>query len=241
VLSRVALPEVSTDRLGTNYSTYPSNPIAKIGNSYLVSDVPYVLKENLLNYENWLLKFDPTTLSHDYVKFMYPKKYSGFMDDSVFGQYSQCYNSDKNEILVSFPASDSLLVLSKESQKWIPAAPRERMNYSRGTTEERGEYIVFLPNHTSSMHQWVHYDSVSKKTLRHSIITPNNNLTKEEGRNPLIKLIIMDENYQKEAEVILPAQTAGFQTPMGFYIYLGYQRNEDEVAFARLDFSKINQ
>jgi hypothetical protein len=240
VLSRVALPEADTDRLGTNYSTFPSNPIAKIGASFLISDIPYVLKESLLTYENWLLRFNPSNSTYEYVKFKYPQKYSGFTDDSVFGQYSQYYNSEKDEILVSFPASDSLLVLSKESQKWIPASPKERMNYLRGTTEERGEYIAFLPNHTSSIHGWVHYDPMSKKTLRHSIVTPDNKLTKEEGKDPLIKLIVLDENYQKEAEVVLPSQTAGFQTPKGFYIYLGYIRTEDEVAFARLDFSKIN-
>ncbi|MBC6365557.1 DUF4221 family protein [Algoriphagus sp. AK58] len=240
VLSRVELPEASSDRQVSNYSTFPSNPISKIGNKYLVSDLPYVLKESMLGYENWLIKFDPKTSTQEYVKFKYPDYYSGFMDDSVFGQYSQSYNTDKNEILISFPATDSILVISENSQKWISAAPKEKMNFLRGTTEERGEYIVFLPNHTSSMHALVHYDPISKKTLRHSIVIPNNKLTKEEGKSPLIKLLVLDENYQKEAEVILPDQLGGFSTPKGYYMNIGYTRTEDEVAFARIDFSKIN-
>lgn len=240
VLSRLALPEAGADRLASNYTSFPTNPISKIGNRYLVSDVPYVLKESLLTYENWLIKFDPTNSTHEYVEFKYPKYYSGFLDDSVFGQYSHFYNPDKNEILISFPATDSILVISENSEKWISAAPKERMNFLRGTTEERGEFIAFLPNHTSSRHTWVCYDPLSKKTIRQSIVIPNNNLTKEEGKSPMIKLLVLDENYQKVAEVILPDQLGGFSTPKGYYLNIGYTRTEDEVAFARIDFSKIN-
>ena len=114
------------------------------------------------------------------------------------------------------------------------------MNFLRGTTEERGEYIVFQPNHSSSIHALVHYEPVSKKTLRQSVVIPNNTLTKEAGKIPLIKLLVLDENYQKEAEVILPEELRGFNTPKGYYMNIGYTRTEDEVAFARIDFSKIN-
>lgn len=240
ILSRVGLPEASVDRQVSNFSTFPSNPISKIDHSYLVSDLPYVLKESMLAYENWLIKFDPKTSTQEYVKFKYPNYYSGFMDDSVFGQYSQTYNADKKEILISFPATDSILVISENSQKWISAAPKEKMNFLRGTTEERGEYIAFLPNRTSSLHALVHYEPMSKKTLRYSIVIPNNKLTKEEGKTPLIKLLVLDENYQKEAEVTMPDQLGGFSTPKGYYMNIGYTRTEDEVAFARIDFSKIN-
>lgn len=241
VLSRVSLPEAGADRQASNYSTFPSNPISKIGNSYLVSDVPYVLKESMLGYENWLIKFDPKTSTQEYVKFNYPDYYSGFMDDSVFGQYSQTYNSEKNEILISFPATDSILVISESSQKWIMATPMEKMSFLRGTTEERGEFIAFLPNHSSSVHAWVHFDPVSKKTIRQSVVIPNNQLTKEVGKVPLIKLLILDENYQKEAEVTMPDELRGFNTPKGYYMNIGYTRSEDEVAFVLIDLSKINR
>lgn len=240
VLSRVSLPEAGADRQASNYSTFPSNPISKIGTSYLVSDLPYVLKESMLGYENWLLKFDPKTSTQEYVKFKYPDYYSGFMDDSVFGQYSQTYNSEKNEILISFPATDSILVISESSQKWISATPIEKMNFLKGSTEERGEYIAFLPNHSSSMHALVHYEPLSKKTLRYSIVIPKNKLTQEEGKIALIKLLVLDENYQKEAEVTLPDELGGFNTPKGYYMSIGYTRTEDEVAFVLIDFSKIN-
>lgn len=240
VLSRISLPEASADRMGANYSTFPNNPIAKVGDIYLISDIPYVLKESMLSYENWLLKFDPSSTTQEYVRFNYPKYYSGFLDDSVFGQYSQFYNPDKNEILISFPASDSLLVISEEDQKWVPAFPSERMEFLRGTTEERGEYILFNTNPRTSMHSWVHYEPISKKTIRLSMITPDTNLTREEGKTPLSKFIVLDENYEKEAEVIVPFRASGFQTPDGYYLYLGSIRSEDEVAYVRLDFSRIN-
>ncbi|OYX22963.1 MAG: hypothetical protein B7Z16_03450 [Algoriphagus sp. 32-45-6] len=240
VLSRLDLPDSRTDRMGANYSTSPYNPIRKIGNSYLISDLPFVLKEDLLSYQKWMIKFDPSDSTSEYVEFSYPKKYKDFLDDSMFGPYSHGYNEDRDELIVSFPASDSLLVISKAGQNWVPAFPSERMEFLRGTTEQRGEYIVFNTNPRTSMHSWVHYEPISKKTIRLSMITPDTDLIREEGKTPLSKFIILDENYQKEAEVVVPFRATGFQTPDGYYLYLGSIQSEDKVAYVRLDFSKIN-
>lgn len=240
VLSRLDLPEASPDRMGANYSTFPYNPIRKIDNSYLISDLPFVLKEDLLSYQKWMFKFHPRNSSAEYIEFSYPEKYKDFLDDSMFGPYSHGYNEDRDELIVSFPASDSLLMISKDGQKWIPASPSERMEFLRGTTEERGEFIVFNTNPRTSMHSWVHYEPTSKKIIRLSMITPDTDLIREEGKTPLSKFIILDEKYQKEAEVVVPFRASGFQTPDGYYLYLGSTRSEDEVAYARLDFSKIN-
>lgn len=240
VLSKVDLPTADQDRLGANYSTFSGNPIRKINNSYLISDIPFVLKENLLSYQKWMLKFNPKDMETDYIEFTYPKKYMGFTDDSMFASYSHGYNSDRNEILISFPASDSLLVISPNIQKWVPASPAERMDFLRGTTETQGEYIVFNSNPRTSIHSWVQYEPVSKKTIRLSMITPDTKLIKEDGKSPLSKFVILNENYQKEAEVIVPFRSNGFQTPYGFYLNIGNIESEDEVAYLRLDFSKIN-
>jgi hypothetical protein len=240
VISRISLPEASTDRMGPNYSTFPYNPIRKIGTSYLISDLPFVLKEDLLNYQKWMIKFDPRDSSAEYLEFSYPKKYMDFLDDSMFGPFSHGYNQDRDELIISFPASDSLLVISEAGQKWVPAFPHERMGFLRGTTEERGEYIVFNTNPRTSMHSWVHYEPITKKTIRLSMITPDTDLIREEGKTPLSKFIVLDESYQKEAEVSVPFRASGFQTPDGYYLYLGSIRSEDEVAYVRLDFSRIN-
>ena len=72
------------------------------------------------------------------------------------------------------------------------------------------------------------------------MITPDTDLIREEGKTPLSKFIVLDEKYQKEAEVIVPFRASGFQTPDGYYLYLGSIRSEDEVAYVRLDFSRIN-
>ena len=240
VISRISLPEASADRMGANYSTSPYNPIRKIGNSYLISDLPFVLKEDLLSYQKWMFKFDPRDSSTEYVEFSYPEKYKDFLDDSMFGTFSHGYNEDRDELLISFPASDSLLVISEAGQNWVPAFPSERMEFLRGTTEQRGEYIVFNTNPRTSMHSWVHYEPISKKTIRLSMITPDTDLIREEGKTPLSKFIVLDKNYQKEAEVVVPFRATGFQTPDGYYLYLGSIQSEDKVAYVRLDFSKIN-
>ena len=89
------------------------------------------------------------------------------------------------------------------------------------------------------MHSWVHYEPITKN-IRLSKITPGTDLIWEKGKTPLSKFILLDENYQKEAEVIVPFRASGFQTPDGYYLYLGSIRSEDEVAYERLDFSRIN-
>jgi len=239
VLFRIDLPQVSEDRLGANYSTFPSNPVRKIGDTYLISDLPYVLTEKLLDYQKWMIKFNPRDSQTEFIEFTYPKKYEDFTDDSMFTTYCHSYNTDRNEILVSFPASDSLLVISPNSQKWIEPSPKENMDFLRGTTEAQGEYIVFNSNPKTSMDSWDHFESVSKK-IRMSMITPDTDLIKEEGRSPLSKFIVLNENYQKESKVVVPFRSSGFQTPVSYYLNLGSIRSQDEVANVRLDFSKIN-
>ncbi|MGX7835911.1 hypothetical protein ACWKSR_12245, partial [Campylobacter fetus subsp. venerealis] len=76
--------------------------------------------------------------------------------------------------------------------------------------------------------------------LREAIIKVDNETNRDQGIKPLTKLVVLDKNFEKIAEVRLPLPTRGFSTPDGYYLYIGYPHSEDEVAFGRLDFSKIN-
>jgi hypothetical protein len=240
VLSRYDLPENPTGRLAVNYNTLSGTKAMNINGKIIIPDVPFVLKEPLLDYENWLLEFDTSDSSITYVKFKYPKKYLDFLDDPTFATYQNGYNKTDDLHLISFPADDSLLVISPNSQRWVYAGVSDRMEFLVGRTEQKGEYTAFLPNGKTSKFSWVDYDPTAEVYLREAIITVGSKKNRDEGKKPLTKLIVLDKDFEKIAEVILPLLTRGFSTPYGYYLYIGYPHSEDEVAFARLDFARIN-
>ena len=114
------------------------------------------------------------------------------------------------------------------------------MEFLVGRTEQKGEYTVFLQDGNTSKYSWVDYDPTNNVYLREAIITVDSESNRKEGRKPLTKLVVLNKDFEKIAEVILPHLTRGFSTPNGYYLYIGYPHSEDEVAFGRLDFSKIN-
>ena len=240
VLSRYDLPASPKDRLTVNYNTLSGTKAMKVDGKIIIPDVPFVLKEPLFNYENWLLEFDPKDSSISYVKFKYPTKYLDLLDDPTFATYQNAYNKSDDLHLISFPADDSLLVISPSSQKWIYAGVDDRMEFLVGRTEQQGEYTAFLPNDNTSKYSWVDYDPTNKVYLRAAIITVDSKTNREEGKKPLTKLVVLNKDFEKIAEVILQHLTRGFSTPHGYYLNIGYPDSEDEVAFGRLDFSKIN-
>lgn len=239
IIKKSDLPDISAERLAANYTSFPFNGIYKVGDAILISDVPFVLKEPLLSYQNWILKFQPENPNPEYVQFKFPENYLGLLDDPNFGPYNHTYNPDREEYIISFPATDSLLIISSDSGKWIAAAPKEPMKFIKGTTEQVGEWTAFHPDSESSIYKWVHYDKASGKILRLSIVTPDLKGLRNQGQKPLCKLIVLNSELEKEAEITLPSQTSGFQLPEGFFITLGYFGDEDEVAYAKLDFGKI--
>ena len=94
VENRFDLPEVSEKRLAANYSTMMGNRMFKSGDNLIIAEVPYVLKEPNLEYENWILKFDPENSKVDHFKFKYPGYYKEFLDDPNLGPYLSTYTSD---------------------------------------------------------------------------------------------------------------------------------------------------
>ncbi|MDG1276211.1 MAG: DUF4221 family protein [Algoriphagus sp.] len=239
VIMRYDLPEGPTERMAINYNTLKGTKALNIDGKILIPDVPFVLKESLLDYENWLLEFDPKDSSINYIKFKYPGKYKEFLDDPNFATYQNGYDKINRFHLISFPADDSLLVISSNSQKWVYAGINDKMEFLVGRTEQRGEYTAFLPNYNSSQFSWVDYDPKSQVYLREAIITVDTEQNRNEGKLPLTKLVVLDSDFEKIGEVVLPFLTRGFSTPYGYYLYIGYPQSEDEVAFVRLDFSKI--
>ncbi|UZD21444.1 DUF4221 domain-containing protein [Algoriphagus halophytocola] len=240
VLARYNLPAEPTDRFAVNYNTLAGTKAMNVDGRIMIPDVPFVLKESLLNYENWLLKFNPKDSSINYVKFKYPSKYLEFLDDPTFATYQNGYNKAEDLHLISFPADDSLLVISPNSQKWVFAGVNDQMEFLVGRTAQQGEYTAFLPNENTSKYSWVDYDPTAQVYLREAIIRADSKANREEGIRPLSKLVILDRDFEKIGEVTLPDLTRGFSTPDGYYLYLGYPHSEDEVAFGKLDFSKIN-
>jgi hypothetical protein len=240
VIERNNLPEAPIDRLATNYTTYPFNKIYKTGDTYHISDVPFVLKESLLSYQDWILKFQPNNPKVEHVRFKFPKSYVGLMDDPNFGPYNHTFNTEKGEYIISLPATDSLMVISANSSQWIAAAPSEPMKFIRGTTEQVGEWTAFHPSAESSIYKWVHFEPSSKKTLRMSIVRKDLDELRNRGIKPLYKLIVLGAEMEKEAEITLLSPSSGFQLPTGFFFNLGYFGNENEVAFGRVDLLRIN-
>ncbi|WP_296701796.1 DUF4221 family protein, partial [Algoriphagus sp.] len=166
VLMRFDLPEGAEERLAINYNTLTGTKALNIGEKVFIPDVPFVLKESLLDYEDWILEFDPIDSSINYIKFKYPIKYKEFVDDPNFASYQNGYNKTEKLHLISFPADDSLLVISPQSKKWVFSGVEDSMEFLVGKTEQRGEYTAFLPNYNSSKYTWVDYDPRSQVYLR---------------------------------------------------------------------------
>ena len=240
VLARYNLPAEPTDRLAVNYNTMAGTKAMNVDGKIIIPDVPFVLKEPLLNYENWLVEFNPKDSSINYVKFKYPSKYLEFLDDPTFATYQNGYNKAEDFHLISFPADDSLLVISPNSNKWVYAGVTDPTEFLVGSTEQKGEYTAFLPNGNTSKYSWVDFDPAAQVYLREAIIKVGSETNREEGKKSLTKLVILAKDFEKIAEVTLPEPTRGFSTPDGYYLFMGYPHSEDEVAFGRLDFSKIN-
>ncbi|MBN3581414.1 DUF4221 family protein [Algoriphagus aestuarii] len=239
VRNRFDLPEVSELRLAANYSTMHGNRISRSGEDLIIADVPYVIKEPNLDYDEWILKFNTQNSKIDHLKFRYPESYKEYLDDPNLGPYNSTFTSSGHEI-ISLPASDSLIVNGEDEIKMVYAGLSDRMDFLPGNTIQNGEWIAYHPNENSSKYSWVDYDPLAQVYLRQAIVTTDTEENRIQGRKPLTKLVILDSAFKKSMEVTLPFPTRGFSTPKGYYLNIGYPHSEDEVAFVRLDFSKIN-
>ncbi|TDK44320.1 DUF4221 family protein [Algoriphagus formosus] len=239
VISRWQLPGVPSERLYVNYTTVPNNPISKIGNELIIADVPFVLKEEIMDYQNWILRYNLDDQTSSHITFSFPEKLKEYYDDPNLGPYSHFFNPKSGKTIVSFPVLDSLLVISEENNQWVNASTDEKLEILKGRTEQQGEYTVFLPDHNSGRYVWVTFDPVQKVYLR-QVITGLWPEAVRESKGPYkVKLIVLNEDFEKLGEVDMPENRNGFSTPVGFYYSIGNLGVEEKVGFVRLDFSKM--
>lgn len=239
VIKRWKFPEVSTERLYHNYSTYLYNKFQKSGDKLFFTDVPYVFKEGFAQYDNWGIVFDIKKEEFENFRFSYPKEILQFLEDDQLGLFSHVFNNQTNEHLVSFSISDSLLQIKDGKHTWHYAGTMEKLQFLKGTTSQQGEYTVFQPNHESSKFESVDIDTFSKKILRTVRVKGP---TIENPDQKKHRLLVLDYAFSKEAELLFKTDEMGyygFNTPKGYAVQLHTSTTDDIVAYAILDFSRI--
>lgn len=240
VIQRWKFPEVPTERLYHNYSTYPFNKIQKSGDKLYFTDIPFVFKESFAEYEKWGIIFDTKKELFEHFHFRYPKEVLQYTDDDQLGLFSHVLNIHTNEHLISFSISDSLLQIKDGRQTWHYAGTIEKLQFLKGNTSQEGEYTVFRPNYESSKYEALDIDIHSKKILRTVRIKGP---TLENPDQKKHKVLVLDQDFTKEAELFTNTTEMGFfgfYTPKGYAVQLHTRTTDDLVSYAVLDFSKIN-
>lgn len=236
VIDRTELPIIEGDRLSANFTTMNGNSMTWIssGKKLIVLDVPFVLKEPNLSYQDWILVFDFETGERSTVSFSYPEKYSEFLDDPELGPYSYKYVSGKH--LISLPASDSILVLEDGKKSWMDGRSSETLKFEKGKVEPQGEWMVFLPNLNSSRYKWLIHDPYQHIILRHLVIGTEERKDLKFNKN---SFILLDEELKKKGELFFTNEQysgSGFATPQGLYLMLIAQQSDDYVGYVRIRF-----
>lgn len=240
VIQRWKFPEVPTERLYHNYSTYLFNKVRKSSDKLYFTDIPFVFKESFAEYDKWGIIFDTKKELFNHFHFRYPKEVLQYTDDDQLGLFSHVFNITTNEHLVSFSISDSLLQIKNGKQTWHYAGTIEKLQFLKGKTSQQGEYTVFNPNHETSKYEALDINTHSKKILRTVRIKGP---TLENLDQKKHKLLVFDYALSKEAELFFKIDeigSYGFNTPMGYVVQLHKSTTDDLVSFAVLDFSKIN-
>lgn len=240
VLRRIALPEAPPSRLASNYSTMQFNPIFKSERGLFIPDVPFVLKESLLGHTNWILDFSLQDSSFDYISFPFPPSAKNFLDDPELGQYFHFYDSSDKSHWISFSISDSIYKVKEGKNRWIVADTKENLEFLRGTTSQQGEWTAFHPNSESGEYTALQKDNLTGFIFRHAKIKSGD---LDQNIKSKHAFIVLNSDGEKIAEIALSnwdVSPYAFQTPSGIYFPIVAQLWEDQVPYARLDFSKIN-
>ncbi|MHA7130603.1 DUF4221 family protein [Algoriphagus namhaensis] len=239
VLERQKLPEAEESRQSANYSTRMGANMYRDGASLLIPDVPFVLNEGLMSYENWILTYDTQRATHSYLTFKWPAEYQGLLNDANFSRYRTSYSPEQKEMLISLPASDSLLIVGQGKNSKVYAGVNDPMTYLKGEVTQDGEWVVFNSNNNTSQYGGIFWAEQEQVYVRLAEVVRDTKQNREEGIIPLTKLVVLNSSLEKIAEVKLPFATGGFNTPNGFYLWIGYPQSEDEVAYVKLDFARL--
>lgn len=240
VLRRIPLPDTPMERLASNYSTMQFNPIFKSEKGLFIPDVPFVLKEQLLEYENWILDFSLQDSSFSHISFSFPNSAKNFLDDPELGQYYHLFDSVEKSHWISFSVSDSVLKVKDGKSKWILAKTKERLEFLKGTTSKQGEWTAFHPNYESGEYTALQKDNQTGLLFRHAKI--KNGVIDGNIKSKHV-LIAMNTAGEKLAEIHFSDwefSPYAFQTSSGIYFPIVAQLWEDQVPYAKIDFSKIN-
>lgn len=240
VRRRIALPETPPSRLASNYSTMQFNPIFKSERGLFIPDVPFVLKESLLGYTNWILDFSLQDSNFKHIRFPFPPSSKNFLDDPELGQYFHLYDSLDKSHWISFSVSDSIYKIKEDNASWIVADTRENLEFLRGTTSQQGEWTAFHPNPESGEYTAIQKDNQTGLIFRHAKIK-NGDL--DQNIKSKHAFIVLNTDGEKIAEIAFSnwdISPYSFQTPNGIYFPIVAQLWEDQVPYARMDFSKIN-
>jgi len=239
IIARYTLPEAEENRQSANYSTRMGAKVFRTGSSLLIPDAPFVLNEQVVQYEDWILEFDPEANSFEYLSFQWPENYQQFLNDPGFGRYQNSYLHNQNLMVVSLPASDSLIVIRDDGNKNVFAGTSEPMNYLKGGQSQQGEWVVFFQDNNSSKYSGISWAEKEQVLLRLAIPIPDTEENREDGKIPSVKMLVLDSSLRLKAEIDMPFETGGFNTPDGFYTWIGNPHSEDEVAYVRLSFDDI--
>jgi hypothetical protein len=236
LIERTELPTIEGDRLGANFNTMNGNSMTWISSEkkLIVLDVPFVLKEPNLSYQDWIWVFDFETGEKSTVSFSYPEKYSAFLDDPELGVYSHQFVSGKH--LISFSATDSILVLEGGKKVWVDGKSSGPLMFEKGKVEPQGEWTVFLPNLNSSRYKWLIHDPYQHIILRHLVIGTEERKDLKFNRN---SFIILDKGLKKKGEVFFTNEQfsgSGFATPQGLYLKLVPQLSDDYEGYVKIRF-----
>jgi hypothetical protein len=240
VHKRIALPEAPHSRLANNYSTMQFNPIFKSEGGLFIPDVPFVLKESMLGYTNWILDFSLKDSSYDYVSFPFPPSAKNFLDDPELGQYFHLYDSSEKSHWISFSISDSIYKVTEGKTRWIVADTKEKLEFLRGTTSQQGEWTAFHPNYESGEYTALQKDNQTGLIFRHAKVKSGD---LDQNNKSKHAFIVLNTSGEKIAEIAFSDwdfSPYAFQTSKGIYFPIVAQLWEDQVPYARMAFSKIN-
>lgn len=192
-----------------------------------------------MEYTDWVVDFSLQDSSFSHVSFSFPPSARGFLDDPKLGQFFNLYVPSDNSHWISFSASDSILKVKEGQSSWILAEPKENLEFLRGSTSQKGEWTTFHPNNESGEYTALQKVNHTDLIFRHAKIKSGDLAQNIESKHAFL---VLNSDGEKIAEIAFSdwdISPYAFQTPNGIYFPIVGQLREDQVPYARMDFSKI--
>ncbi|PSL02034.1 DUF4221 family protein [Cecembia rubra] len=237
VLDRYSLPKVPEERLAVNFSVVNGNRMHydKEKRQLILADVPFVLKEPNMVYKDWVWKYDLENRLAEPISFSYPEIYNAYYDDPELGVYAHTFLDIGNFHLVSFPVTDSLLVMDGKSTKWIGSKSTTPLIFQKGKVDQDGGYTVFSPSWKTSRYKWVIFEPMSKLILRYIDIETK---VSESGKiHNKSSFILHNLDFETIAELFFDNRQiapSGFATPNGYFFKLLNPDSDDREAYIKV-------